>query len=75
MIAESINRLADATASSERPLLPPLPPVPHVHRWVAVGIIYVPNGDRGLLGETIPAVAQSCYCGAVQAVVIAGALR
>lgn len=47
----------------------------HEHHWLPVGIVYVPNGDRSVLGETVPAVAQSCGCGAVQAVVIPGALR
>lgn len=45
---------------------------PHEHRWQPVGVVYVPGDEPGV---TVPAVAQSCECGAVQAVVIPGALR
>lgn len=39
------------------------------HRWLAVGIVQVPNGQRAILGESVVGIAQSCECGSARIVV------
>jgi hypothetical protein len=53
------------------PQYPPKRPAEsHRHRWQSVGVVQMPNGQRSVLGETVPALAQSCECGEVRAVIL-----